>query len=114
MEDRVSKIMNSVLSQELGEDWRTLGDLVGQAEAEPKLRLLQQQNPDRDIMPWSREELLDNLRRSIWEPFLADQLPPPIAQAMMQASLYLGPAETIKLAQQVAGVKFADGRLGPQ
>jgi lysozyme family protein len=114
MMDRADEILNAVISQEFGEDWRTLGDLAGQADAEPKLRRLQQRFPEHEITSWSRDELLANLRRGVWAPIRGDDIPPPIAQAMSVAGMYLGANESIKLAQQAADIQFTDGIIGPQ
>lgn len=115
MQDRAGEIIYSVVSQELGEDWKQLGDLAGQAEREPKLRLLQQYFRDRDINQVDRDELVDTLRRNIWEQIRGDEIrSPQIAAVIVQTTLYLSVKEAVQLAQQAAGIELNDGIMGPQ
>jgi lysozyme family protein len=114
MEDRAGEIINAVLSQELGDDWRILGDLARQVDTEPKFHLLQQLFAERDITSWGRGETVSNLRDTLWSQIMGDQLPPPIAQAIFHAGLMLGVTWAVQLAQQVAGIEYTDGVMGPR
>lgn len=114
MEDRAGEIINSVLSQEFGENWQLVGELAEAEETAPKLQRVLQQYPGIEIDRWNRDALVDYLARAVWPPILGNQLPPPIAQAILTASLYLGVSRAIQLAQQSANFSFADGIMGPQ
>jgi len=54
MQDRAREMINAVLSQVLGTNWRILGDLAKRADTEPKLHLLQQLFAERDVTSWDR------------------------------------------------------------
>ncbi len=114
MQDQAEEIIQRVIGEILGDNWKQLTDLAGQTEIEPRLSQLEQLFSEQDIMPWTRNELAANLLRGPWDQLWGDQLPAPIAEAMLIASLYLGVHEAIMLAQKAAGIEPTDGMMGPQ
>lgn len=112
MQDLASEIIQGAISQWLGDNWKQLGDLAGQANAEPKLHHLQSYFSGRDIQHISRDELTGLLQRTIWTQIQGDELPAQVASVLFFNTLQLGQHEAVSLAQQAAGVEPADGVVG--
>ncbi len=114
MQDRAGEIIDAVVSQALGGDWRRLAELSGQAAA-PTLSVLQPYFSGRDLNEVGRDEVVDTLRRTLWTQIRGDEIrSPQIAAQLLNAAWQTNVTEAVQRAQQVTGVATADGILGPQ
>jgi lysozyme family protein len=115
MEDRASEIIQAAISQWLGDSWTQLGDLAKNPDSAAKLEPLQRYFREADIPALSREEFVNLIRQSIWSIIGGDEIQSPqLAAQLLLNTFTLGERKAISLAQQAAGLKLADGIMGPQ
>ena len=115
MEDRATEIIQAAISQWLGDSWTQLGDLAKNPDTAATLEHLQRYFREADIPALSREEFVNLIRQSIWLIIGGDEIrSPQLAAQLLLNTFTLGERKAISLAQQAAGLKLADGIMGPQ
>ncbi len=107
-------IIDDLLTEFAG-DWHTVKEISELDDGETKLSVLQRHFPEQEVLNLKRDDVLQQIERRYWHDLYCDAISSPtVIESLLRAVFYLGQSTAVKLAQEVAEVRFADGIMGKQ
>lgn len=89
------------------------GKLITDSGGLTRWGISQRRYPTVDIEHLPRDRAVELYHADYWREVRGDELPPPLAMAVFDGAVNIGPAGATKLLQRLVGVPD-DGKLGPQ